>query len=153
MVDNVIVGNVCGDPILRQPTRGDRPLARFTVAVNRWRRGEEGPVARPPVFHRVVCFGPLAENVANSLAKGMEVVVVGQWADDSFADERGRRQERTRFEASTVGAGLRWATATVSRTERPAPGPDGPPEIGPTAPESAPGTALTGQEPAVARSG
>ena len=156
MVDNVIVGNLCGDPILRQARRGDRPVARFSVAVNRWRRGEEGPVARPPVFHRVVCFGPLADNVANTLRKGMEVVVVGQWADDSYADERGERHEQTRFEAKTVGAGLRWASATVVKTERPAgaaPEPDDPPETLVAAADAPSENALTGQEPVLARAG
>src|SRR3954469_19686041 len=38
----------------------------------------------PPVFHRVVAFGPVAENAAETLRKGLEVVVVGQTADDSY---------------------------------------------------------------------
>ena len=118
MMDNVLVGNVCADPVLRQPTRGSRPVARFTIAVNTRRRVGDEYVERPPVFHRVVCFGTLAENVTNSLRKGMEVLAMGEWADDSYSDEHGQRRTQIVLEARTVGPGLRWATATVARPDR-----------------------------------
>jgi single-strand DNA-binding protein len=117
-MDNVVVGRLCQDPILRQPRRGSRPVARFTVAVNVWRRSGDTFVERAPVFHRVVCFGPMAENVTNSLRKGMEVVAVGEWVDDSYSDELGQRRVQIAMEARAVGPGLRWATASVRRTER-----------------------------------
>ena len=124
-MDNVVVGRLCQDPILRQARRGGLPLAKFTVAVNNWRRVGQEFVERPPVFHRVVCFGQLAENVTNSLRKGMEVVAVGEWADDSFTDEQGQRRIQLTMEARTVGPTLRWATAQVTRSER-RPPPDQP---------------------------
>jgi single-strand DNA-binding protein len=117
-MDNVVVGNLCQDPILRQARRGGLPVAKFTVAVNSWRRVGGEFVERPPVFHRVVCFGQLAENVTNTLRKGMEVVAVGEWADDSFSDEQGQRRVQITMEARTVGPTLRWATAQVNRSER-----------------------------------
>lgn len=117
-MDNVVVGNLCHDPILRQARRGALPVARFTVAVHSWRRVGGEFVERPPVFHRVVCFGQLAENVTNTLRKGMEVVAVGEWADDSFSDEQGQRKVQITMEAKTVGPTLRWATAQVTRPER-----------------------------------
>jgi len=132
-MDNVIVGNLCQDPILRQPTRGSRPFAKFTLAVNTRRRVGQDFVERPPVFHRVVCFGPLAENVTNSLRKGMEVVAVGEWADDSYSDEQGQRKIQITMEARTIGPTLRWATAEITRTER-RPDPDTPPTLAPTIP-------------------
>lgn len=117
-MDNVVVGNLCHDPILHQSRRGDLPVAKFTVAVNPRRRVGQDFVARPPVFHRVVCFGQLAENVTNSLRKGMEVVAVGEWADDSFSDAEGQRRVQITMEARTVGPTLRWATAQVNKSER-----------------------------------
>jgi single-strand DNA-binding protein len=123
-MDNVVVGHLCQDPILRQPRRGSRPVARFTVAVNVWRRVGETFVERPPVFHRVVCFGPMAENVTNTLRKGMEVVAVGEWVDDSYSDEVGQRRVQVAMEAKAVGPGLRWATASVRKTERKSEGQD-----------------------------
>jgi single-strand DNA-binding protein len=117
-MDNVVVGNLCQDPILRQPHRGSQPYAKFTVAVNTRRRVGDEYLDRPPVFHRVICFGQLAENVSNSLRKGMEVLAAGEWADDSYTDEQGQRRVQLVMEARTLGPTLRWATAQVNRTER-----------------------------------
>jgi single stranded DNA-binding protein len=117
-MDSVVVGNLCQDPVLRQPFRGSQPYAKFTVAVNTRRRVGDDYVDRPTVFHRVVCFGQLAENVSNSLRKGMEVLAVGDWADDSYSDDQGKRHVGVVMEARTLGPTLRWATAQVNRTER-----------------------------------
>jgi single-strand DNA-binding protein len=117
-MDSVLVGNLCQDPDLRQPFRGSQPYAKFTVAVNSRRRVGDEFVDRPTVFHRVICFGQLAENVSNSLRKGMEVVAVGGWADDSYSDDQGKRHVHVVMEAKTLGPTLRWATAQVNRTER-----------------------------------
>ncbi|HEY1574576.1 MAG TPA: single-stranded DNA-binding protein [Pseudonocardiaceae bacterium] len=117
-MDNVVVGNLCKDPILWQPRRGGQPVARLTVAVNGRRKIGDEYVDRPPVFHRLVCFGPLAENVSNSLRKGMEVLAVGEWVDDSYSDELGHRKVQVAMEARTIGPTLRRATAVVHRTER-----------------------------------
>lgn len=117
-MDNVVVGNLCQDPVLRQPRRTGQPVARFTVAVNRWRKADGAYVTLPPVFHRVVCFGSLAENVSNSLRKGMEVVAIGEWIDDSYTDELGNRRIQIAMDAKSVGPNLRKATAEITKTER-----------------------------------
>jgi len=117
-MDNVVVGHLCADPILRQPFRGSQPYAKFSVAVNLRRKVGDEYVERPSVFHRVVCFGQLAENVTNSLRKGMEVMAVGDWADDSYTDPQGQRHTQIVMEARTLGPTLRWATAEVTRTAR-----------------------------------
>ncbi|HEX5401585.1 MAG TPA: single-stranded DNA-binding protein [Pseudonocardiaceae bacterium] len=117
-MDNVVIGHLCQDPVLRQPRRGSRPVATFTVAVNVWRRVGEVFEQRSPVFHRVFCFGPMAENVSNSLRKGMEVLAVGEWVDDSYSDEQGQRRIQMAMEARVVGPALRRATALVRKVER-----------------------------------
>jgi single-strand DNA-binding protein len=117
-MENTVVGNVCQDPILRQAHRGAQPSATFTVAVNNYRRLGLDVVQRAPVFHRVMCYGALAENVANSLRRGMEVVAVGEWVDNSYTDEQGQRRVYIAMEAKSVGAGLRWATAQVQKVDR-----------------------------------
>lgn len=118
MESNTVIGNICADPTLRL-TRTNQAMARFTVAVNQRRKvGKNEYVDRPAVFHRIMCFGSLAENVSNSLRKGMEVLAVGQWVDDSYEDERGQKHTYVAMEAKHVGAGLRWATASVTKVER-----------------------------------
>jgi single-strand DNA-binding protein len=117
-MDNVVIGRLCKDPILHQPRRTGQPVARLTVAVNVWRRVGDSYVERPAVFHRVVCFGQLAENVSNSLRKGMEVLAVGEWVDDSYSDEVGHRRIQVTLEAKVIGPTLRRATALVHKVER-----------------------------------
>src|SRR5215469_5589552 len=84
-------------------------------------------VERPPVFHRVMCFGPMAENVMHTLRKGMEVLAVGEWVDDSYSDEQGQRRIQVALEARAIGPTLRRATAVVSKMDRP---PDAQPNVG-----------------------
>jgi len=117
-MDNVVLGNLCQDPMLWTTTKSGRAVARFTVAVNRRRRVGEEVVERPAVFHRVVCFGALAEHVAGSLRRGMEVLAAGEWVDDSYSDENGRRRAQVTLAARTVGPSLRWATAVVTKVNR-----------------------------------
>jgi single-strand DNA-binding protein len=118
VMDNVVLGRLCQDPVLRQPRRAGQPVATFTVAVNQWRKVDREVVQRTPVFHRVVCYGPLAENVSNSLRKGMEVLAVGEWVDDSYSDATGQRRVQVAMEARAVGPALRYATAQVQKVER-----------------------------------
>jgi single-strand DNA-binding protein len=120
MENNTVIGNICADPTLRMTKRSGRAMARFTVAVNQRRKIGDELVDRPAVFHRIVCFGHLAENVSNSLRKGMEVLAVGEWVDDSYEDEHGQKHNYVAMEARVIGAGLRWATASVNKVERPA---------------------------------
>jgi single-strand DNA-binding protein len=156
-MQNVLVGNLCQDPVLRQPFRGSRPYAKFTVAVNIQRRIGDEYVDRPTVFHRVVCFGQLAENVSNSLRKGMEVLAVGEWVDDSYSDDQGKRHVQVAMEARTLGPTLRWATVQVHRTERRsdtgtadlfATDRTRPPAPDPTAPDPTPQSATRTADPA-----
>jgi len=65
MNEITIVGNVTADPILRMSGNG-RGVVRFDIAVNRRRfhRDINQYDDLPPVFHRVVAFGPVAQNAA-----------------------------------------------------------------------------------------
>src|SRR3954462_5231041 len=128
MNELTIVGNVTADPILGKPGNG-RGFIRFNLAVNRRRFNRETNQYEdlPPVFHRVVAFGPVAENAAETLRKGLEVVVVGQMADDSYETEAGEKRRQVVLEAQVIAPSLRFAKANVIRVQRdqPAPEPEG----------------------------
>jgi single-strand DNA-binding protein len=106
MSDHVtILGNLTTDPAIHHG-QADRPVARLRVAVNRARFDRDSGewVTVPPVFHTVVAFGALAENIAGSaLSRGDAVVVVGGFADDSYTSEGGTTQERIQVIARAVG--------------------------------------------------
>jgi single-strand DNA-binding protein len=119
MNDVTIVGNLTADPVYRVSDRNQRGVVRFDVAVNRQRFNRESNQYDdlPPVYHRVVAFGPLADNANESLQRGVEVVVVGSFADDSYEVEGEKRRQQV-LEAQVIAASLRFATAEVKKTPR-----------------------------------
>ena len=118
-----LVGNLTADPELRF-TAGGAAVANFTVAstprtfdkdANEWVDGEA-------LFLRCSCWKQAAENVAESLTKGMRVIVQGRLKARSYEKDG---QKRTVFEVDVeeVGPSLKYATAKVTRTDsRPAGG-------------------------------
>jgi single-strand DNA-binding protein len=119
MNEITIHGNVTSAPELRL-SRDGNPFATFSVAVNRRRfnRGTGRWADLPPVFHRVVCFKKVAENVAASLVTGATVTVTGELADDSYAREDGTQVRATQLVAEDVAVSLRYATATLTKNTR-----------------------------------
>ena len=125
MNELTIVGNLTADPVLRMSANG-RGVVRFDVAINRRRFNRETNQYDdlPPVFHRVVAFGPVAENAAETLRKGLEVVAVGQMADDSYETEAGEKRRQVVLEAQVIAPSLRFAKANVVRVQREQPAPE-----------------------------
>jgi len=119
MNEITIVGNLTANPVYRVAERNARGVVHFDVAVNRQRFNRESNQYDdlPPVYHRVVAFGPLADNVNESLQRGLEVVVVGSFADDSYEKDGEKRRQQV-LEAQMVAASLRFATAVVKKTQR-----------------------------------
>jgi single-strand DNA-binding protein len=125
MNEITIVGNVTADPVLRMSANG-RGVVRFDVAINRRRFNRETNQYDdlPPVFQRVVAFGPVAENAAETLRKGLEVVAVGQMVDDSYETNTGEKRRQVVLEAQVIAPSLRFAKANVVRVQREQPAPE-----------------------------
>jgi single-strand DNA-binding protein len=119
MNEVTIVGNLTADPVYRVSERNQRGVIRFDVAVNRRRFNRETGQYEdlPPVFHRVVAFGPLAENAHESLQRGLEVVVVGSIADDSYEKDGEKRRQQV-LEAQVIAPSLRFGTAKFAKVQR-----------------------------------
>ena len=60
----------------------------------------------------------MAENVAESLAKGSRVVVTGRLEQRSWETENGDKRSVVEVNADEIGPSLRWATAQVTRNDR-----------------------------------
>ena len=106
------VGNLGGDPVLRESASGTL-RATFTVAVN-----EGTGDAEKTHWVNVTAFGSLGENLASSLRKGQRVLVIGRL--DTYKREvqiNGEDKDlmMTQFIASAVGPDLRWAKASVTK--------------------------------------
>ena len=114
-----VVGNLTADPELRFTPSG-AAVASFTVAstprnfdrqTNEWKDGEA-------LFLRCSIWRQAAENVAESLQRGMRVVVTGRLKQRSFETREGEKRTVIELDVDEVGPSLRYATAKVNRTQR-----------------------------------
>ena len=119
MNEITLVGNLTADPVYRVAEQSGRGVVRFDIAINRRRfdRDTNDYVNLPTVYHRVVAFGPPADNVRDSLTRGQEVVAVGHFADDSY-EKDGEKRRQLVLEAQVVAPSLRFATADIKRTQK-----------------------------------
>ena len=115
-----IVGNLTDDPELRFTPSG-AAVAKFSVAVNRRqfdRQANEWKEAGTD-FHRVSVWRDLAEHTAETLTKGMRVIVVGDLRQRTWTDEKtNEKRSAWEVEGSAVGPDLTFATATVAKVTR-----------------------------------
>lgn len=112
-------GRLTADPELRFSQNGvgvctvslafnSRKLNKQT---NEW---EDGDV----YFVRGICFKALAENVVESLQKGMEVNVSGELHVERWEDKQGQKHEMPKLMIRSIGPNLAYATARVAKADR-----------------------------------
>lgn len=111
-----ITGNLVDDPILRFTPSG-AAVANFTVAStprafdkqsNEWKDGDT-------MFLNCSVWRQAAENVSETLTKGMRVIVQGRLKSRSYDDRDGNKRTVFEVEVDEVGPSLRYATAVVTR--------------------------------------
>ncbi|MCH0538793.1 single-stranded DNA-binding protein [Streptomyces sp. MUM 203J] len=112
-----VVGNLVDDPELRFTASG-AAVAKFRVAstprtfdrqTNEWKDGES-------LFLTCSVWRQAAENVAESLQRGMRVVVQGRLKQRSYEDREGVKRTVFELDVDEVGPSLRNATAKVTKT-------------------------------------
>lgn len=112
-----LIGNLTQDPELRFTPNG-AAVANFTVAStprvfdrqsNEWRDGDS-------MFINCSVWRQYAENVAESLQKGMRVIVQGRLKARSYETREGEKRTVFEVDVEEVGPALRYATAAVTRT-------------------------------------
>ncbi len=126
MADNTItvIGNITRDPELRFTPTGQATTS-FGVAVNRrWQNRQTQEWEESTSFFDVVCWQSLADNVADSLAKGSRVIVTGRLEQRSWETQEGEKRSKVEIVADEVGPSLRWATAKVEKNDRRSPSGD-----------------------------
>ncbi|GAA4363901.1 single-stranded DNA-binding protein [Paeniglutamicibacter cryotolerans] len=114
-----VIGNLTGDPELRFTPSGSA-VANFTIAStprtfdrqsNEWKDGDT-------LFLRASVWREAAENVAETLTKGMRVVAQGRLKSRSYETKEGEKRTVTELEVDEIGPSLRYASAKVTRTQR-----------------------------------
>jgi single-strand DNA-binding protein len=114
-----IIGNLVDDPELRFTPAG-QPVARFRVASTprfrdqgsgEWKDGES-------LFMTCNVWRQAAENAAESLQRGMRVIVSGRLRQRSYETKEGEKRTVYEIEVDDVGPSLRNASAKVTRAQR-----------------------------------
>ena len=114
-----VVGNLVDDPELRFTPSG-AAVANFRIAstprnfnrqTSEWEDGEA-------LFLSCSIWRQAAENVAESLTKGMRVVVQGRLKSRSYETREGEKRTVMELDVEEVGPSLKYATAKVTRTTR-----------------------------------
>jgi single-strand DNA-binding protein len=114
-----IAGNLVDDPELRFTPAG-QPVARFRVAstprfrdnsTGEWKDGDS-------LFLTCNVWRQAAENVAESLQRGMRVIVSGRLRQRSYETKEGEKRTVYEVEVDDVGPSLRNASAKVAKVSR-----------------------------------
>src|SRR5437868_1726004 len=114
-----IAGNLVDDPELRFTPAG-QPVARFRVAstprfrdnsTGEWKDGDS-------LFLTCNVWRQAAENAAESLTRGMRVIVSGRLRQRSYETKEGEKRTVYEVEVDDVGPSLRNASAKVNRVAR-----------------------------------
>lgn len=111
-----LIGNLTGDPELRFAQSG-AAVANFTIAStprafdkqsNEWKDGDT-------MFLNCSVWRQAAENVSETLTKGMRVIVQGRLKSRSYDDREGNKRTVFEVDVEEVGPSLKYATAKVTR--------------------------------------
>jgi single-strand DNA-binding protein len=103
MSNNItITGKVGQDPELRFTPSGMAVLT-FSVADT---YGKDDK--KKTTWHNITVFSKLAENVANTIAKGSTVIIVGRYEQDEFTKKDGTKGKSVKVIADEVGVSCRW---------------------------------------------
>jgi single-strand DNA-binding protein len=114
-----LVGNLVEDPELRFTPSG-AAVANFRVAStprtfdrqnNEWKDGET-------LFLSCSVWRQAAENVAESLQRGMRVIISGRLKSRSYETREGEKRTVFEIDVDEVGPSLKTATAKVTKTTR-----------------------------------
>jgi single-strand DNA-binding protein len=114
-----VVGNLTADPELRFTPSG-AAVANFTVAStprtfdrqsNEWKDGEA-------LFLNCSVWRQAAENAAESLTRGMRVIVQGRLKARSYETREGEKRTVFEIDVDEVGPSVKYATAKVTKTSR-----------------------------------
>ncbi|MFD7922605.1 single-stranded DNA-binding protein [Streptomyces sp. NPDC059740] len=112
-----VIGNMVDDPELRFTPAG-AAVAKFRIAstprtfdrqTNEWKDGES-------LFLTCSVWRQAAENVAESLTKGVRVIVQGRLKQRSFEDREGQKRTVYELDVDEIGPSLIHATAKVTKT-------------------------------------
>jgi single-strand DNA-binding protein len=113
-----VAGNLAADPELRFTAQG-KAVVKITVMSSRSVKDADGKWHDEDVTGwPVTCWDKLAENVAESCAKGDGVIITGYAATRSWESQSGEKRQRVEITGRDVALSLRRGSARSNRQER-----------------------------------
>lgn len=102
MINKVIlIGNLGQDPKVHT-TQSNSIVTQLSVATSRRVKQADGNYADETEWHRVTCFGKLAEVARDYLAKGKQVYIEGRLRTRKFTDKDGAEKYVTEIICETL---------------------------------------------------
>ena len=128
-----LIGNLVDDPELRFTPSGVA-MAKVRFAVSRRYQDRNNEWQEETSFFGGTCWRDMAENVAESLSKGMRVIVTGRLEQRTWETQEGDKRSIIEVRIDDIGPSVRWATANVTKTPRSGGGGDWTPPKDPPSP-------------------
>jgi single-strand DNA-binding protein len=111
-----VIGNATSDSELRFTPSGVAS-ATFTVAVTPRVKRNDQWVDGDTTFFRCTAWREMAEQVAETVTKGMRLIVHGRFKTRQY-EKDGQTRTSVEIEVEEVGPSLRYATAKVQKMAR-----------------------------------
>lgn len=125
-----LIGNLGNDPETKW-TQAGTAVTRLSLATTSKRKDRDGNMQEKTQWHRVVCFGKLAEIVGEHLRKGSSCAIAGSINYDKFTGDDGKERFYTEIIAEQVkfmGGGQRDSEAPTQSRRGSRPTENKPPE-------------------------
>ena len=126
------IGNLTDDPDVRVTPNGNA-VANLTIATTarRYDRQSEAWVDGDTTYVKLVVWNQQAETIADSLRKGMRVIVHGRWIQRTYESRSGEKHTALEVRVDEIGPSVRWASADIKKRERTTAPASAEPEEGP----------------------
>jgi single-strand DNA-binding protein len=116
----ILIGNLTRDPELKAIASGNK-VCTFGLATNRTYKDASGNRQEKTEFHNIVVWGKTAENVAQYMRKGSQILVEGRMETRSWDDAAtGAKKYRTEIIADTIQFGTKSTGGPGPATAKPA---------------------------------
>tara|TARA_B110000046_G_scaffold171318_1_gene192059 strand:- start:402 stop:860 length:459 start_codon:yes stop_codon:yes gene_type:complete len=100
----ILVGNLGNDPEMKYASNGNA-IANLSVATSEsWTNKNTGLKEERTEWHSVSIFGKIAEVAGKHLKKGSKVYLEGQIKTDSWENDKGEKQSKTKVVISGFGS-------------------------------------------------
>lgn len=107
-----VTGKVGQDPELKFTPSGMAVLT-FSVADT---YGKDDK--KKTTWHNITVFGKLAENAANSITRGTNVIIEGRFEQDEYTKKDGTKGKATKIIANELGVSCRWNAWVQDQTDK-----------------------------------